>query len=431
MQASLTNAVLGSQLILQIPERQDTGFVDLSSRTQPGINTLSLLLMNYRGGYTYGYQLRSNSTIVDQAACGQVGIRGCNNNDLTTGPVFKHAFSFECPGATQQAADAKTSDGEHNADVPEASKPTLSDTPDDANTAVQSPVSLDWQDISFSIGPCSTRADSVVCATRILNNGDDRRIRLGLARDSRIIDDTGHEFPVNGGELGANNCRGCDVSSTLVRGVPIAGSVSFSRRNRATGTDVNSAISAIAVLELRANIEERGWNTLQFRDVPLHSAGTAAQRKPAPADAVDDGKADTAESAVTRNLEGIFFSIGPCSARSDSVVCATRILNKGTDRRIRLGLARDSRIIDEAGHEFPVIGGELGANSCRGCDVSSNLVGGVPIVGSVGFGDPRRNRATVTDVKTAISAIAVLELRVNIEERGWNTLQFRNVPISK
>jgi curved DNA-binding protein CbpA len=431
MQASLTNATLGSQVILQVPERQDTGFVDLGSRTQPGINTLSLQLMNYRGGYTYGYQLRSDSTIVDQASCGQVGIVGCNNNDFTRGLVFKHAFTFECPGATEQTGGAKAEDGDHGADASETSKSTTpSDTPDDTRPDTAQPaVGLEWESISFSMGPCSTRLDSVVCATRILNNGDDRRIRLGLARDSRIIDDTGREFPVSGGELGANNCRGCDVSGTLVRGVPIVGRISFgdSRRTRPTVSDANSSILAIAVLELRANIEERGWNTLQFRNVPIQTAGTAEHRKPPPADA----KADTPESAVTRNLEEISFSIGPCSARSDSIVCAARVLNKGTDRRIRLGIARDSRVIDDSGHEFPVIGGELGANTCRGCDVSSTLVSGVPMVGSVSFGDPRRSRATVTDVNTAISAIAVLELRVNVEERGWNTLQFRNVPITK
>ena len=56
LQASLKNAALGSQVILSVPERRDTGFVDISSKTGPGTNVLSLELKNYRGGYTYGFQ---------------------------------------------------------------------------------------------------------------------------------------------------------------------------------------------------------------------------------------------------------------------------------------------------------------------------------------------------------------------------------------
>ncbi len=96
LQASLTNVAAESQMILSASERQDTGFVDISSRTRPGANSLSLQLTNYRGGYTYGYELRSNSTIVDRASCGNVGVVGCNNNDFRLGVVFTHTFSFQC-----------------------------------------------------------------------------------------------------------------------------------------------------------------------------------------------------------------------------------------------------------------------------------------------------------------------------------------------
>jgi TonB family protein len=96
LQASLTNAAGDTQVVLSAPERQDTGFVDISSRTQLGPNSLSLQLTNYRGGYTYGYQLRSNSTIIDEASCGNVGLVGCNNNDQELGVVFTHTFRFQC-----------------------------------------------------------------------------------------------------------------------------------------------------------------------------------------------------------------------------------------------------------------------------------------------------------------------------------------------
>jgi hypothetical protein len=96
LQASLTNAAVKSEVILSALERQDTGFVDISSSTEPGLNSLVLQLTNNRGGYTYAYQLRSNSTILDEASCGEVGSVGCNNNDQTVGIVFTHTFSFQC-----------------------------------------------------------------------------------------------------------------------------------------------------------------------------------------------------------------------------------------------------------------------------------------------------------------------------------------------
>ena len=230
--------------------------------------------------------------------------------------------------------------------------------------------------------------------------------------------------------MGANSCRGCDVSSTLVSGVPIVGTVTFreARQDRGTASELREALSAVSVLELRVNINERGWNTLQFRDVPFRGVRTA----PAHDSLADEPGASRAAGIATAEFDQIYFVIGPCSARGDSVVCNTRLVNKGDDRRIRLGLARDSRIIDDSGHEFPVSGGALGANNCRGCDVSSTLVNGVPIVGSVNFVDARggRNRADESAVGPT-GAVALLELRVNIEERGWNTLQFRNIPISK
>lgn len=126
LEASLSNTVTGSQVLLDVPERQDTGFVDISSHTRPGVNTLSLQLTNYQKGYTYGYQLRNNSTIIDQDVCGEVGVRGCNNNDGTLGVVFRHAFSFQCPGyqpGASSIADAGNSSGDTGG--AERNKPAL------------------------------------------------------------------------------------------------------------------------------------------------------------------------------------------------------------------------------------------------------------------------------------------------------------------
>ena len=110
LQASLTNAAVTSQVVLSASERQDTGFVDISSRTQPGPNSLLFQLTNYRGGYTYAYQLRSNSTIIDEASCGNVGIAGCNNNDQKLGVVVTHTFNFQC-------SDTSTANRPNDSDI--------------------------------------------------------------------------------------------------------------------------------------------------------------------------------------------------------------------------------------------------------------------------------------------------------------------------
>jgi TonB family protein len=104
LQASITNVAVNSETILSASEREDTGFVDIGSRTRPGINSLSLKLTNYRGGYTYGYQLRSKSRIIDQMSCGSVGVVGCNNNDFRLGVVFTHTFSFQCADTSKAGA---------------------------------------------------------------------------------------------------------------------------------------------------------------------------------------------------------------------------------------------------------------------------------------------------------------------------------------
>lgn len=72
----------------------DTGFVDISSFLAAGVNTLTLRLSNTFSGYTYGYQLRRNSAIIDEAICGTVTVAGCNSNDDALGNVFTHTVTF-------------------------------------------------------------------------------------------------------------------------------------------------------------------------------------------------------------------------------------------------------------------------------------------------------------------------------------------------
>jgi hypothetical protein len=72
----------------------DTGFIDISPALGSGTNTITLRLLNSPGtGYTYGYQLRRDGTIIDQATCGTVNVAGCGN-DAAGGNVFTHSITF-------------------------------------------------------------------------------------------------------------------------------------------------------------------------------------------------------------------------------------------------------------------------------------------------------------------------------------------------
>jgi hypothetical protein len=77
----------------------DTGFVDISSFLAAGVNTLTLRLSNTSSGYTYGYQLRRDLAIIDEATCGTVNVAGCNSNDEAPGNVFTHTVTFGLAGA--------------------------------------------------------------------------------------------------------------------------------------------------------------------------------------------------------------------------------------------------------------------------------------------------------------------------------------------
>lgn len=62
---------------------QDTGWVDITSRMSGGDNLLTLANWNESSGYTWGFQLAYNGTIVWASQAGQAGVRGANNDDMS------------------------------------------------------------------------------------------------------------------------------------------------------------------------------------------------------------------------------------------------------------------------------------------------------------------------------------------------------------
>lgn len=94
LRAYISNATYTHTPILTNGFMADTGLQDISSYLRPGSNRLELELQNLTSGYTYGYELRRDSAIIDSATCGQVGVAGCNSNDVQTGIVFEHSVTF-------------------------------------------------------------------------------------------------------------------------------------------------------------------------------------------------------------------------------------------------------------------------------------------------------------------------------------------------
>lgn len=92
LRAFVTNSSFNNQLILTNAVFQDTGFVDISSFLVSGENRFELELTNTVAGYTWGFQFRDGSTIVNQGSCGSAGSAGCNSNNQARGTVFTHTL---------------------------------------------------------------------------------------------------------------------------------------------------------------------------------------------------------------------------------------------------------------------------------------------------------------------------------------------------
>ncbi len=73
----------------------DTGPVDLSPWIAAGVNTLDLQLTNDGGGWTYGYELSDNGTLIASGECGTAGSIGCTDSPATAGSlVFGKTIQF-------------------------------------------------------------------------------------------------------------------------------------------------------------------------------------------------------------------------------------------------------------------------------------------------------------------------------------------------
>ena len=96
LEAFITNSAYGSFPVLNASFLQDTGYVDITSFTKPGTNSLFLRLTNDMRGWTYGYGLLVDYGVVDQGQCGSVDVYGCNGGDTTSGVVWTHVISFNC-----------------------------------------------------------------------------------------------------------------------------------------------------------------------------------------------------------------------------------------------------------------------------------------------------------------------------------------------
>ncbi len=72
---------------------------DFSYLVASGINYIDFSLINSAagGGYTVGWKIKVDGEVVNAFECGEIGVFGCNNNDLTQGIVYTERVIISLP----------------------------------------------------------------------------------------------------------------------------------------------------------------------------------------------------------------------------------------------------------------------------------------------------------------------------------------------
>ena len=107
MSGYITNSNYTDQLIMQYNFLQDSGYVDISSYVEPGLNDILITDFNGPAGWTYGYDFQIDGVTYDLGVCGNVNVYGCDNNAYTPGLVYSHDIVFT-DGPTTAAPEPTT-----------------------------------------------------------------------------------------------------------------------------------------------------------------------------------------------------------------------------------------------------------------------------------------------------------------------------------
>lgn len=79
---------------------QDTGFIDITNLVNIGNNIVEFKMHNNSGGYTWGFQLKRNDTLVFNDRAGTAGVQGANKNDnkAVNQDVYDKKITFDTAG---------------------------------------------------------------------------------------------------------------------------------------------------------------------------------------------------------------------------------------------------------------------------------------------------------------------------------------------
>jgi cell division protein FtsB len=102
----------------------------------------------------------------------------------------------------------------------------LSDPTGVEPTAQQATRSVTEQEIVFQLNGCILSGSLMKCDLLITNKTGDRRLYISSGDRSRVIDDSGREYPATSFALGADVGAG-SVSTTLPSDVPFRGQIQF------------------------------------------------------------------------------------------------------------------------------------------------------------------------------------------------------------
>jgi hypothetical protein len=121
--------------------------------------------------------------------------------------------------------------------------------------------------------------------------------------------------------------------------------------------------------------------TVMPNAVPAVAVSTGQVTAPSPAAETGPLASQVSRSVVDQDLN---FQLKGCSLSGSLVKCDLLITNREGDRQAGFGSGERSRIIDDAGRDYPATSFTLGA-SVGNYSVQTTLPGDVPVVGQVQF----------------------------------------------
>jgi|GEM_PF-7114588 len=80
---------VNDNLVKKVGYKGDSDWINITDFLKEGNNKVRFELYNGPGGWTYGFKLRKGKDIVWEDECGRAGYRGCNNNDYTSGMIYR------------------------------------------------------------------------------------------------------------------------------------------------------------------------------------------------------------------------------------------------------------------------------------------------------------------------------------------------------